>query len=412
MLAASVFFQYDGEVTKGYYAKLDGLGLRGQLATALFRAQKRSTAAKKYRRSAHRHDAYDVKNWSLAEVVRILPLLDFVWGWKRDERTPGFEWVLYVDLPTGGQCSFRSASRLKGPDYANDWALGDRSLFAILAYCDSVADEPVTVTEELSLRIAAARHEWQTFLRSRRVESTSEQMAFRKDPLMNRPTSCVEILRHNFSDKEKLVMADTLAGAHSRLAELKEKKDAANATFSEEEKKIKLEIGSVSRLYQQGFDMRSIRCRIEYDKPNINEKSIIREDTGEVVKTMPFSETDRQQELPLTNREGQIEVIPPAPAPEKTDEQAAQAVTESAEAVDEFFGNVTCQECEKPFPASVIVKTSEGQNLCPECYAKQPADVQPGDVAVEIPADVDSSDNGVPDSEFADPEVDAQQLNF
>lgn len=148
--AAQVFHQSDGEVTKAYYAEMNARGLEGQLAVALFRAQKRSTAAKKYRRGVWRRDAYDVKNWSLSEVCRILTAMDDRlaaprWGWKRDPNTPGFEWVLYVDLPTG-QCSFHSADRLNGPNYPGEWDSGHGSERHICEYCDRIAETRVAVS--------------------------------------------------------------------------------------------------------------------------------------------------------------------------------------------------------------------------------------------------------------------------
>lgn len=46
MKASQIFNQNNGDVTKAYYAEMNGKGFLGQLAVALFRAQKRSTAAK------------------------------------------------------------------------------------------------------------------------------------------------------------------------------------------------------------------------------------------------------------------------------------------------------------------------------------------------------------------------------
>jgi hypothetical protein len=141
--AKEIFNQQNGDVTKGYYAEMNKKGLPGQLAVALFRSQKRSTAAKKYGRSRFRRDAYDVKNWSISEVCRILGTMQAFesapqWGWKRDPNTPGYEWVLYVDLPTG-QCSFHTADRLNGPDYAGEWDGVGMSEERICRYCDLVA---------------------------------------------------------------------------------------------------------------------------------------------------------------------------------------------------------------------------------------------------------------------------------
>lgn len=140
MTAIEVFRQQNGDVTKAYYAEMNQKGLMGQLAVALFRAQKRSTAAKKYRGGGFRRDAYDVKNWSLSEVCRILGQEghSITWGWGTDKHTPGFENVLYVDLPQG-QVSFHSGVRLDGPDYTKPWD-GQRgmSVQRILEFCDSV----------------------------------------------------------------------------------------------------------------------------------------------------------------------------------------------------------------------------------------------------------------------------------
>lgn len=169
--AQHIFEQRDGEVTKAYYAVLCACGVMGELAVALFRAQKTSERAKSYRRSSSRRASYEVKNWSLGEVCRILSKMadcddcqgtgnfyrndvdgDFLpcdtcqgkgtqqtlrWGWKHDPKTPGYEWVLYVDLPSG-QVSFHSAIRLSGPDYHGEYDGQKLSRQRILAFCDAV----------------------------------------------------------------------------------------------------------------------------------------------------------------------------------------------------------------------------------------------------------------------------------
>lgn len=138
--AQQIFEQRNGEVTKVYYACLCACGLAGELAVALFRAQKRSEAAKSYRRGSSRRASYEVKNWSLGEVCRILlqpSAPAFSWGWKHDPETPGYEWILYVELPSG-QVSFHSADRLSGPDYRGEYDGQKLSRERILAFCDAV----------------------------------------------------------------------------------------------------------------------------------------------------------------------------------------------------------------------------------------------------------------------------------
>lgn len=143
MKARDIFDGNNGDATKAYYLDLNARGPAGELAVALFRAQKRSTAAKRYRRGKFRHAAYDVKNWSLTEICRVLvahgAALCVTWGWGRDEGTPGYEWVLYVDLPNG-QMSFHSAERFAGPDYPGQWDRQHLSEERIIAFCDWVEE--------------------------------------------------------------------------------------------------------------------------------------------------------------------------------------------------------------------------------------------------------------------------------
>lgn len=145
MKAAEVFAQNDGDVTKRYYADLAERGVIGQIAVALFRAQKRSSRAKDYRRGKYRRAAYDVKQWSITELCRLLAQHDaefgIVWGWKADPNVvfgdqPSF--VLYVELPMLGQCSFHSPTRGAGPDYPGEWDGEKASEQRIVTFCDAV----------------------------------------------------------------------------------------------------------------------------------------------------------------------------------------------------------------------------------------------------------------------------------
>lgn len=145
MTALEVFSQNNGDVTKDYYARLNSIGPIGQIASCLFRAQKRSSRAKDYKRGKYRHAAYDVKSWSMSELCKVLEvhgsLLGIEFGWQQDHDTVfGQEpsWVLYVDLPQG-QVSFHSPERFSGPSYAGKWdGLKGYSAARIIQFCDSV----------------------------------------------------------------------------------------------------------------------------------------------------------------------------------------------------------------------------------------------------------------------------------
>lgn len=126
-----VYHGSDGAETARLYSKLMAVGVMGDIALNLFRAQKCSERAKVYRggngRGSYKSQAYDRKGWSMAELAKLLErnaeALGIRWGWKQDAGTlfgQGASWVLYVDAPTG-QCSFHSPSRGAGPEYSGEW---------------------------------------------------------------------------------------------------------------------------------------------------------------------------------------------------------------------------------------------------------------------------------------------------
>lgn len=103
--ARAIYRGNNGDATKAFYAELEQLGIIGVVALNLFRASKRSSRAKEYRSRRYSSAAYDVKQWSIENLCRVLDEhageLGITWGWARDDETPGYEWVLYVEIPTG-----------------------------------------------------------------------------------------------------------------------------------------------------------------------------------------------------------------------------------------------------------------------------------------------------------------------
>lgn len=143
MTALEVFTQSNGEVTKAYYEELRAIGPVGCLALNLFRAQKTSSRAKRYRGRQYRNASYDVKAYSVENICRLLMenrcewLSVSSWGWQQDPEQFRNTWVLYVDIPQG-QVSFHSPVRYEGPEYPGAWDGAHLSRERILAFCDEV----------------------------------------------------------------------------------------------------------------------------------------------------------------------------------------------------------------------------------------------------------------------------------
>lgn len=150
MKAIEVYEGSDGKVTSTYYDDLCMRGPIGRVAMNLFRASKCSARAKVYRggirgQGSYKSMAYDRKAYSMQELCKILEStakdLGINYGWKQDLATVfggDPSWVLYIDIPEQGQCSFHSPTRGKGPPYSGDYDGTKKSTERILAFCDGV----------------------------------------------------------------------------------------------------------------------------------------------------------------------------------------------------------------------------------------------------------------------------------
>lgn len=94
-------------------------------------------------------------------------------------------------------------------------------------------------------------------------------------------------------------MGSELAQAFNRMADIETEEAVLKAQIKERKSQVEQTISKYSRELSNGFTMMTVECRLEWDKPNVNEVSYVRIDTGEVVKTRPFTEAERQADLPL-----------------------------------------------------------------------------------------------------------------
>jgi hypothetical protein len=146
MTAVGAYYGSDAADTRAFLIRLESAGPSGPLAVDLFRAQKASTRAKKYR-GASKGRAYDRKGKALCRLCATLATTaDVRWGWRPDPKQFYAPWVLYVDLPNG-QVSFHSLDRGEGPDYPAEWDGQHASEQRILDYCEQVLHGSQTVTE-------------------------------------------------------------------------------------------------------------------------------------------------------------------------------------------------------------------------------------------------------------------------
>jgi hypothetical protein len=166
---------------------------------------------------------------------------------------------------------------------------------------------------------------------------------------MARITHSTEYVRHNFSKDELISFAQELAAAHAEEEQINAEEDVIKTQFKNRRAQQVQRMGMLYGHIQLGFDMRNVRCRLDWDVPNIGEITYVREDSGEAIKVRPMTEQERQQELDWKEQE-------PAAPVELTD-AAAEAVTAASEvnAADFFKGPESASDEQEPAaqPAAV-----------------------------------------------------------
>ena len=148
---------------------------------------------------------------------------------------------------------------------------------------------------------------------------------------MPRTKESTEYIRQEFTPDERLKMGAELAQCHNRIADIEDEEAVVKSQIKERKTQVEQTISSLSRKLAAGFDMINVKCKLVYDQPQVNEVSYVRIDTGAVVKVRAMNSDEMQEELPLTDAEGKVEVIPPAVA-EASAEKSAENIASFFEA--------------------------------------------------------------------------------
>lgn len=112
----------------------------------------------------------------------------------------------------------------------------------------------------------------------------------------------VEELPCPLTDEETLEMSSKLAGLHQQKLEVEGKKKEAVNDFGVRIKKIDAEVHLLSNNIYSGKETRNVECRMDYDWP-AGKKTLVRLDTGEVVREEVISDFERQQHMEFVERE-------------------------------------------------------------------------------------------------------------
>ena len=121
-----------------------------------------------------------------------------------------------------------------------------------------------------------------------------------------------EFLKYTFSEDELRGFAKSMARECEIAAGAREEKKAVMAQFAERIASSEAAIARVSRFINNGYEHRMIPVTAEIHTPEQGQKTVTRDDTGEVVKVVAMNYDELQETLPFQDHL-------PDTAEEKTD---------------------------------------------------------------------------------------------
>lgn len=131
-----------------------------------------------------------------------------------------------------------------------------------------------------------------------------------------RESPTLEYLPVRYTDPERMDIAEQLGRAAQSQGDLEDQKKAQDAEHKEALEACKLQIKRLSRKMASGSEMRNVQCVWLLGDPTPGEKTLVRKDTGEIVRVIPMQDHDYQEELPITapaNGSGEMLVLEPPP---------------------------------------------------------------------------------------------------
>lgn len=114
---------------------------------------------------------------------------------------------------------------------------------------------------------------------------------------MSKPGYFTESLRVRLTDTEIREKGQELARASQELTQAESDKKEVMAQFTAQITARKATIANLSTIIANGYEFRPIECYWKMNHPDSGRKSIIREDTFEIVRTAIMTSDDAQKSL-------------------------------------------------------------------------------------------------------------------
>lgn len=103
-----------------------------------------------------------------------------------------------------------------------------------------------------------------------------------------------EMLRCAFSQSEKMELSEQLANELTNKRRCEGRHRARQAEYKREMKQIEEKIDELSDWVASGYQLREVECSVYFHSPRQGQKTIIRDDTGEIVNVALMSSEELQ----------------------------------------------------------------------------------------------------------------------
>lgn len=130
------------------------------------------------------------------------------------------------------------------------------------------------------------------------MEKTTEEV---KATVVNSKETklCKEFLKHDFTQDEILEKGTELARINAEKNGIENEKKAVTSSFKAKIDAKDAEIQELSNHINNGFEHRYVQCRVQYNDPNTGYKTIVRLDTGEIVRKESMTAEELQLKFEL-----------------------------------------------------------------------------------------------------------------
>jgi hypothetical protein len=101
----------------------------------------------------------------------------------------------------------------------------------------------------------------------------------------------------DFTGEELEQKGQDMSATMLEYDDVEERKKVSAKEFSEQMKELRGRMRSLSKQIRRKGEERAVECGVQMHNPTVGFKTIVRLDTGEIVKTEPMTDEERQDNL-------------------------------------------------------------------------------------------------------------------